>query len=261
MIAPVFLGARNRREALLGEEPLPDKLLGRTRVFLLEGMIKKHTRVAGSEITVMKFTHYVNLVLQFRHDHLWNRNGSVLVALAMYREYAVIEVEILDSQFDAFEKTKSAAIQKFDHDIEGVIEMHNDRVYLGSGKNYWNISGFFRPGYVPLVAEIFFENMPKEKQQGIEGLVLGRGGDPAIHRQMSEIFFDISRGKIVDRLVSQIVLKLAYPIRIGFERFAGIMSDLDFSRQLVDGLVPDWRFCFFEASPFVETLSSVRANG
>ena len=43
-----------------------------------------------------------------------------------------------------------------------------------------------------MIAEVLFEDMPKQKEQGIERLVLGRGRDMAFHGEEGEVFPDIN---------------------------------------------------------------------
>jgi len=129
----------------------------------------------------MEFTHRLKLGLQLRHDHLGYGYSPVLVAFAVHRENAVSEVEILNSQLYELEETKPAAIQQLDHDIEGIFKVLGNRIYFRPGENHGNIFRFLCAGHIPLIAEVLLEDMPEKKQQGIEGLILGRGGNTAFH--------------------------------------------------------------------------------
>jgi len=225
VIAPEFLGARDRRKRFLRKEPLPDVFLGRAGIFLFEGVVEKDARITRGEVLVVEFADDLKLLLQLRHECLRYRHGSVLVALAVDGENAVLEVEMLNPQFDALEEAQPAAVQQLDHDIKGIFEMLGDRVYFRPGKNHRDILRFFGAGHIPLVSEILFEDMPEKEEQGIEGLILSGGGDLTLHGQEGEVLFYIGRGKFAGLLVAQEALKLSPPIRIGLERFAGIVSD------------------------------------
>lgn len=245
MIAPQFVGARNRRQRFLGKKPLPDEILGRAGIFLFEGMVEKHPGIPCGKVLIMQIAHHFELIFQIRHEGLGNGHGPVLVTLAMHRENTVLEVEMLNPQFDAFEKTKAAAIQQLDHDVERIFEILDDRVYFRSGQDHGDISRFFGARYIPLVAEILFKNMSEKKQQGVECLVLSRGGDTAFHGQKGEVFLYISRGKLAGMFIMQKALELAHPIRIGLKSLTGIMPRLDLCGELVDGLVPGRGFGLF----------------
>ena len=60
--------------------------------------------------------------------------------------------------------------------------------YLPPGKNHGDISRLLRTGDVPVFAEILPKNMPEQEQQGIERLVLDRGGNMTFHCEIGEIF-------------------------------------------------------------------------
>ena len=83
-----------------------------------------------------------------------------------------VKIEILHPQFHAFEESKPATIQQFDRKIVGMPQMFQDSVYFLSGKNHGDILRFLRTGNVLVLTEILFENMPIEKQNRIESLVL-----------------------------------------------------------------------------------------
>jgi len=70
-----------------------------------------------------------------------------------------------------------------------------------------------------------------------------------------EEVFDILCRQFVRRLVMQEALKLAAPIRIGLERFSGIVPCLDLCREIVDNLVPFRRPGFLQTSPFIITTA------
>jgi len=50
--------------------------------------------------------------------------------------------------------------------------MFQDSVYFLSGKNHGDIARFLRTGNVLMIAEIFFQSMPEQKQLSVERLVL-----------------------------------------------------------------------------------------
>ena len=89
---------------------------------------------------------------------------SGLYALSMNSKDSGVEIEILHPQFHALEESKPAAIQQFDRKGVGMPQFFQDSVYFLSGKNYGYILRFLRTGNVLVIAEIFFQNMPKQKQ-------------------------------------------------------------------------------------------------
>jgi len=66
-------------------------------------------------------------------------------------------------------------------------------VYFLSGKNHGDILRFLRTGNVLVITEIFFQNMPEQKQQSVERLVLCGCGHLTFHRKIDEISLNIRR--------------------------------------------------------------------
>jgi hypothetical protein len=58
----------------------------------------------------------------------------------------------------------------------------------------------------------------------------------------------------------QEALKLAAPIRIGLERFSGIVPRPDLCREIIDELVPSRRSGFLQAPPFIITTAGRFTN-
>ena len=89
-----------------------------------------------------------------------------------------------------------------------------------------------------MVTEILLENMPVQKQKGVESLVLGRGRNPALHRQICKIVFNIRLSQFFGGLVLQKTLKVSAPVRVGLECLSGIVAGAYLCRKFADNCVP-----------------------
>jgi hypothetical protein len=87
-------------------------------------------------------------------------------------QHAGIKVEIMDPQFQALKQPQPAAIERLHEQVIGRIEVPNDGVDLFTRQDNGNIATSLCPDHVPKLAELIFKNMPEEKQQRIECLVL-----------------------------------------------------------------------------------------
>jgi len=92
----------------------------------------------------------------------------------MNRENTGVEVETVHAQVQALKKTKSAAIQQLDHQVIGRLKVGHDGPYLFAGEHYGDVWFAFSSYNAMDLSELNTKNVSVEKQQGVEGLVLGR---------------------------------------------------------------------------------------
>ena len=149
------------------------------------------------------------------------------------------------------EQPQAATEQQFHDQIVRIRKLFQDGVDLLAGENHRDIERLLRPRHVAQFAEFPFQAMAVEKQQRIERLVLGRGGDLALHRQKGQILLHIGGCQLLRRFVLQETLELAGPLGIGFQGLAGIMPHLDLGRQCFKHRVPFRRIGLFLVSGFV----------
>ncbi len=101
---------------------------------------------------------------------------------------------------------------------------------LTPGKDHGDIFRLLRTRDIAHVTEVFLKNMPEQKQQGVEGLVLRRGGNMTFHCEIGEIFLYVRRGKARRRFMMQEALILPRPQCVGLQCFSGVMPRLNLSR-------------------------------
>ena len=191
MIPPQFLSPLHKSQRRLREKPLPYKLLTGWGILLFKSVIEKYASIALSKVILIKLFQGVKLCGQLRHNSPGNRHRPIFIALSMDGENPVVEIEILHPQVYTLEESKPAAIQQFDHKIEGIFEILYDGINFFSWKNDRDIFWFLSTWKILLIAEIFLQNMTVQKQQRIKCLVLRWGCDLASNRQISQVSLDI----------------------------------------------------------------------
>ena len=83
-----------------------------------------------------------------------------------------VEVEVVDSEVQAFKQPQAAAVEKLHHEIAGSVQLLDDPVDFLPGQDNWNIWLPLRSDYTVQAAELSAQDMPEEEEQGIEGLIL-----------------------------------------------------------------------------------------
>lgn len=139
MIAPRFFRLREERQRLLRQKPLPDKLLRGPRILLLKLIVKKDPGVTRREIFVMQFFHALQLGLKFREDRPRQRHGPHFIALPPDRKHAAIEIEIFYPKRAALRNAQPAPVLELGHELEGMPEMGQDRIYFLPAKDRGDI--------------------------------------------------------------------------------------------------------------------------
>jgi len=172
MVTPAFLRLRQEGQRLLRKEPLPDEFFGNVPVFFIERIVEKRSRITHGKVLVMELPHRLYLRKQLRQDRLRQGNRAAFTALPADSEHPGVEVEIKDPQFCALKKPKPAAVQQFDHEGIRMGEARQNRVDLLPRQDVGDIGRPLHARDVFLFAEIHLQNMPVQKQQGIERLVL-----------------------------------------------------------------------------------------
>jgi hypothetical protein len=169
MISPVLPLNWNKSQRLCRKELLPDQFPWGGRIFLFEQTIHEYARVPCCTVLVMELHHPLKLRLQFRQNRLRDGNGPVLLPLAVVEsEDAGVEIEIMQPQLQAFEQAETAAIQQLDHQVIGRREMLQNGLNFLPGEHNRDVSRAPRPGNVPVVAEIFLQNMLEQEQPTVE---------------------------------------------------------------------------------------------
>jgi hypothetical protein len=101
------------------KEILPDKLLGGVGVLFLQGVGQIDLSVASGQVLFVEQAHPFDLAVQFGEG-----NDAVLLALAIADgNGAVLKINVLDSQADAFHQAQAGAVEELGHQFVNAVEV------------------------------------------------------------------------------------------------------------------------------------------
>jgi hypothetical protein len=113
-----------------------------------------------------------------------------------HHDLLLIEIEVFDSQADAFHQSQPAAVEQFSHQLVGAGHAGEQSVHfiLGEdgGQAFWAPGAHGADGKL----ELLFEDLAVEVEDSTEGLVLGSSGDVSLDRQVGEESFDLRSSHI-----------------------------------------------------------------
>ena len=96
------------------------------------------------------------------------------------------KIDILDSEPNAFHQAQPGAIEQTRHEVRHVAELGEHRVRFLTGKDRGETLRALRAFNIVQVWKRLFEDVPVQKQEGIQGAVLGGGGDLLVECQVRE---------------------------------------------------------------------------
>ena len=111
-------------------------------------------------------------------DVLGEHCDAVFVAFSFADvDQVLVEVEVFDPEGGAFGEAEAGAIEDACHKEFGAVEVGEDESGFGGGEDDGEAFWAFGAGDLADLAEVELEDLLVEEGDGIEGLVLGRGGD------------------------------------------------------------------------------------
>ena len=102
-----------------------------------------------------------------------------------------VEVDILDSQAQAFHQAQAGAVEQLGLQLIGAGEGVEQAADFVSGEHGGKSVGAPGAHGVERELDLLEENLAVEEEQGAEGLVLGGGGDVLVDGQVGEEGFDL----------------------------------------------------------------------
>jgi len=101
------------------------------------------------------------------------------------------EIHVLDTQFQAFHHAQAAAVEQFDDQPVGTRQQLDNVDGLFPGQNGRQATRLFGLNGVDSAIQFYFEYITIEEKDGVERLILGRGGDVALHGQVGQVCLDL----------------------------------------------------------------------
>ena len=167
----------NRRK-----EPLPHPFFGGARIFLLQRVRQKDAGdVVPRPLLLMSRFELLDMREQFRDNGLRHRHGAVFLAFAvMHGDDAGVEIEAMNAEIQAFEQAQAAAVEQLDDERVGRGQLRENGVNFRARQHDRNAPFPLGAHDAAHVAELFPQDMAKEEEQGVEGLILAGRRDAPI---------------------------------------------------------------------------------
>src|SRR5512138_1473792 len=176
-MTPLFSAAGVESAFWGGKEILPGKFARRVRVFHTEGMGKIDFAQPRREIIIVENANAFDLTFDGRDEGIRQRGDAILLALAIAdRDGLVVEIDILETQPDAFHEAQSGTIEELSHefmDAGKLVDDPQDFCVGQDGRQAFRTFGAGDRDRFDLLTKYF----AIEEEDGAERLVLGGGSD------------------------------------------------------------------------------------
>lgn len=110
---------------------------------------------------------------------------------APHCDRAASKVDILDAQSDTFHQAHPGAIKQARHQQVCALEVSEQAIDLGARHDDGHALRHLRPGHALEPRQLNRQHLAVQEQQGRQRLVLGRGADLAVDREVAQKIFDL----------------------------------------------------------------------
>lgn len=180
-------GARILREGGRGEDPLPGPLTFGGGVFAGVGFGEIDLAVSGGEILGVEGADLREMGVQAGTQAVREHGEAIFVSFATADDdLPSVEVNIFDPESDAFHEPQSAAVEEFCHQSVNAAHGGENGVRFRGREDDGEAAGAMGGVQVAEVAKRLAEGIAVEEDEGIEGEIVGGGGDLEFHCQEVE---------------------------------------------------------------------------
>lgn len=164
MIPPVCLRLLQIGELFGREQPVPDTLLCRMRIFVLSCVDQKHSRIVPFQVSLVQVFQRVKRRSEFRENRFRKRHRSVFASLAvMNGADPRINIQTLHPELHTFRKPPPAAIQQLHHQIIRRRQMLKNRLKLLTRSHHRTVGFALRPEHPFHRPKFLVQHMPVKK--------------------------------------------------------------------------------------------------
>ena len=202
---------------------LPPPLCRRVRGLPFEGLRQRGPSVARLQILLPGRLALSKLPPERGRKGAGQERSAILLPLALpYGDLLVLEVQVFHPQSEGLRKAKAGPIQQVSHEAVWAVHVpeHGFDFRLGEhDRKPLRLPCTIKVGHpVPLGPE----HVAMEKQKSIQGLILGRGRDGSLGREVGQVFSDLRFPKR-PRMLGAVVLHVADdPAEVGLLGLVGI---------------------------------------
>ncbi len=122
--------------------------------------------------------HALQMPLQVCNQGIWQDGETVILAFSIaHDELMVAKIQILDAESKTFHQAKPTSIEEFCHQLGRPFHFLDHGQGFGMRQNRRQGFGLFGSNQIGGNVNGFEEDMPVEKEDRTQGLVLRRGGN------------------------------------------------------------------------------------
>jgi hypothetical protein len=227
--------ARIDREAIRREDILPKPIPRGGRVLAFEGVRQENAGDIPVEIGFKNPADAFQMGLERGAQAIRKHGDAVLEALAVSDEdLTEVEIEILDAQTEDFHEPEPAAVEQLGHPEVLPGEMREQGEDLLLGQDGWQAGGAFGAHELKRGIQIPGEDVAEEKDQRVQRLVLGCGGDFFPDGEVGEEGRNFRLGQSLDGEGGVECQEAADPIHIRLFGADGIVTEADGGAEALD---------------------------
>ena len=178
------------------EDPMPAQFPRRPRVLPLQGIREGDGSASVNQVPVVPAADPLELLSERVHELSWEDRLPVLATLAVpHHQHAPAEVDVLDSQSEAFLQPQTAAVHQGCDQPQAPRQPAEQGPYLVPAQDdrqpnrALGARGVVEPFHLPL------EHLSEQEEKGAESLVLGGSAYLLPHRQVGEVGSDFGRAQ------------------------------------------------------------------
>ena len=239
--------ARTRIETRVnrGEKPLPAELGAGCGVFRAQSVRQPDSGAAFPPVLLPEHTHPLELGLEVGSQSLGQHDSSVLGSFGLANDdLSAIEIQILHSQTQAFERTHARAVHQPQHQARSPRGCGQKSLHLVTTQNGGQAASAAGTNHVLKLTEWPAQDDLIQEQQSRKGLVLGGGGYFPFDRQVFKKLLQVLGGERVRVHWPVKIQKALNPVHIGLLGAVGIMSGAQRSAGLSQDLLAEgFAFC------------------
>ena len=192
MVPALFAAARIDRKLISRKSILPDPFACGIWIFAVKSRGQEDPAAPAGEILPVHFLDSREMDLERPDESLREEGDAFPHSLGLaHRNLAVAKIDVFDPQSQTFEQPQTAPVEKMDHEAVVAFELREHSARLRAGEDDRNLGWAFNSLYLVDEVEFPIEDLLVEEKEGAEGLVLGRGGDMFLDREVSEKLRDL----------------------------------------------------------------------
>jgi hypothetical protein len=187
VMAAGFAGARIDGKACGGEGVLPGPLAGSARIFTIESVGQVDFAEAIGEVFFVQNFDAGEVFAQGRFENFRQEGDAVFIAFAVADDDLVeVEIDILDAEAEAFHEAEAGAVKEFGEELVGAGHGCKEAVGFIARHDDGQAGGAFGADELIHPLERLMEDFVVKKDNGVESLVLGGGGDFLVNGEVGK---------------------------------------------------------------------------